>query len=269
LLELIDIGVNLTNSSFRDRIDSIIEDAKNAGVTHQIITGTCLETSSQALSLAKSAAKLEANYLTSTAGCHPHDAKDFKDSDRKKLIELSTQQQVVAIGECGLDFNRNYSPQDVQIDVFKTQIEVALEVDLPLFMHQRDAHDKFIEILSQSYGQTVKGVIHCFTGDKHQLKQCLDLGLYIGVTGWICDERRGSELQEAIKYMPLDRMMVETDSPYLLPRNIKPKPKSRTNVPANLPWVVKQIASILNLSEQAVAKITTNNAQALFALDIK
>lgn len=260
---MIDIGVNLTHPSLQKQLGEITQNAMNAGVIHQIITGTCLESSRQALEIAQT----NSNYFSSTAGCHPHDAKDFKADDGKLLIELSKNSAVVAIGECGLDFNRNYSPQDIQKAVFEQQVAIACEVKLPLFMHQRDAHQTLIEILSQFDGQYTNGIIHCFTGDKQQMKECLDIGLYIGITGWLCDERRGHDLQEALSYLPLDRMMIETDSPFLLPRNIKPKPKSRTNVPENLPWVVKQIASILNITEAFVAEQTTNNTKDFFALN--
>jgi len=263
-MQLVDIGVNLTNKSLRSQLDDIIHHAQNAGVIHQIITGTSLQSSLQAVEITAT----KPDYFSSTAGCHPHDAKDFQDSDEQKLLELSKLSTVVAIGECGLDFNRNYSPQDIQQKVFIRQIEIACEVQLPLFMHQRDAHQRFIEILSDYNGQYKSGVIHCYTGDKKQLKDCLDLGLHIGITGWICDERRSTELQEAIKYLPLDRIMIETDAPYLMPRNITPKAKSRTNVPANLPWIVKQVAELLQLSPEIVAQETTSNAREFFALAI-
>ena len=261
-MELIDIGVNLTNQRLYNQLGDIIQHAKSAGVIHQIITGTSVEDSQRALQISHS----DPDYFSSTAGCHPHDSKDFKSSDEALLMRLAKESSVVAIGECGLDFNRNYSPQDVQQEVFKCQIEIACKVKLPLFMHQRDAHKRFIEILSDYKGLYKTGVIHCFTGDKKQLKDCLDQGLYIGITGWLCDERRGKELQEAIKYLPIDRMMIETDSPYLLPRNIIPKPKSRTNVPANLPWIVTQLAQLLAIDEEIIARETTNNARNFFAL---
>jgi TatD DNase family protein len=261
-MQLIDIGVNLTHPSLYNKLDEITLKAKSAGVIHQIITGTCLNSSLQASEITQS----NPNYFSSTAGCHPHDAKDFTEADEIMLRDLSSNPSVVAIGECGLDFNRNYSPQDIQKTVFEQQIQLACSTKLPLFMHQRDAHDMFVEILTQYSGNYTKGVIHCFTGNKQQMKECLDIGLYIGITGWLCDERRGAELQEALKYLPLDRLMIETDAPFLLPRNIKPKSKSRTNTPENLTWIVKQVASLLNIEEELVATIATNNTKEFFAL---
>lgn len=260
--ELIDIGVNLTNHRLLHQLNDLIAKAKNAGVIHQIITGTSIESSEQALQLTQSIP----GYFSSTAGCHPHDAKDFLPEDIKILHQLASEPSVVAIGECGLDFNRNYSPQDIQKTVFESQIEIAGAVSLPLFMHQRDAHREFIDILSRNKNHFSSGVIHCFTEGKAMLRDYLDLGLYIGITGWLCDERRAIELQEAVKYIPLDRIMVETDSPYLLPRTISPKPKSRTNVPENLPWVVKQLAELLDMEAEMIAEITTQNAKSFFNL---
>jgi len=261
-MQLIDIGVNLTHPSLSNQLDDITLNAKNAGVIHQIITGTCLDTSQRAFEITQS----NPSYFSSTAGCHPHDAKDFTEADAIILKDLSNNPSVVAIGECGLDFNRNYSPQDIQKIVFEQQIQIACSTKLPLFMHQRDAHQTFVDILSQYSGQYTNGVIHCFTGNRQQMKQCLDIGLYIGITGWLCDERRGAELQEALKYLPLDRLMIETDAPFLLPRNIRPKPKGRTNTPDNLIWVVKQIASLLDMKEELVATKATRNTKEFFAL---
>jgi len=259
---LIDIGVNLTNHQLSKQLERITQQAQAAGVIHQVITGTSVESSQEALQISHSLP----DYFSSTAGCHPHDAKDFENHDEQTLYQLAKEPSVVAIGECGLDFNRNYSPQDTQCEVFECQIEIAGKVSLPLFMHQRDAHRQFIEILSSNKNSFNSGVIHCFTEGKEYLKDYLDLGLHIGITGWLCDERRGAALQDAVKYAPLDRIMIETDSPYLLPRTITPKPDSRTNVPANLPWVVKQLAQLLDMKPDMIAKITTNNARSFFGL---
>ena len=261
-MQTIDIGVNLTHQSLYQQLDDVIYNAKQAGVIHQIITGTSLETSTKALEISQN----NLDYFSSTAGCHPHDAKDFNTDDLHLLKDLLDHSSVVAVGECGLDFNRNYSPKNIQEDVFKTQIELACETQLPLFMHQRDAHQRFIEMLSYHKNQFHSGVIHCFTGDKEQLKDCLDLGLYIGITGWLCDERRSLDLQDAVHYIPLDRILIETDSPYLLPRNIHPKSKSRTNVPANIIWVANKLAELLSLPLEQICKETTNNARTLFSL---
>jgi len=261
-MELIDIGVNLTNSRLYHNRNKLKEQAIQAGIHHQIVTGTCLESSIKALQICQE----DPDYYSCTVGCHPHDAKDFRDTHLAQLKDLANSKSAVAIGECGLDFNRNYSPQDVQVEVFQQQINLACQSEMPLFMHQRDAHETLVRILKPFLGKYINGVVHCFTGDKHELKDYLDLGLYVGITGWLCDERRGQELQEALRYAPLDRIMFETDAPYLLPRTIRPRPKSNANVPANLPWVVSKAAQICNQSETELASICTENSRRFFNL---
>lgn len=263
-MQLVDIGVNLTNKSLLSQINQVISDAKTAGIIHQIITGTSTEESILALEIAKT----DINYFSTTAGCHPHDAKDFTNNDIAVLKKLATHSSVVAIGECGLDFNRNFSPPKSQEEVFIKQIELACELQKPLFMHQRDAHMRFIDLISDYKKQLPSGVVHCFTGDKNEMQDYLDLGFYIGITGWICDLRRNQELVDAVKYLPPDRLLIETDAPYLLPRNIAPKPTSRTNTPSNLTWIVDTLAEILSKSASLIAEETTNNARNLFHLTI-
>ncbi len=261
-MALIDIGVNLTNARLYHDREILKNEAIAAGVTHQIITGTCYESSLKAISICEE----DPNYYSATAGCHPHDAKDFTDEHSKGLEKLLQQKCIVAVGECGLDFNRNFSPPDVQHDVFEQQIELGIQTNKPLFLHQRDAHDAFLEHLAP-HNNRIKGVCHCFTEGKNEMKDYLDLGLYIGITGWLCDERRGHSLQEALKYLPLDRLLFETDAPYLLPRTIRPRPKSNKNVSANLPWVLQTAADITGKSTTELATISTNNCHDLFQLD--
>ena len=262
-MRLIDIGVNLTNPRLYSNREQLKSDAINIGIVHQIITGTCLESSRQASNICQE----DPTYYSSTAGCHPHDAKDFRPEHLQELRELLMQRETVAVGECGLDFNRNYSPQETQIDIFKLQIELAIETQMPLFMHQRDAHDTFIATLKPYQEDLVGGVVHCFTGTKTEMMDYLDMGLYVGITGWLCDERRGDDLRAAVRHAPLDRILLETDAPYLLPRTIRPKPKSRTNVPANLPWVVSELAGLVNTTPENIASQTSVNCQRLFKLD--
>ena len=260
-MELIDIGVNLTNARLYYDREQLKQNAIDAGVIHQIITGTCLESSKKALDICLE----DAAYYSSTAGCHPHDAKDFLPEHYQVFKDLSEHNQVVAIGECGLDFNRNYSPQDIQLDVFEQQISLALDTQLPLFLHQRDAHDTFVNSLKAHQG-SLTGVCHCFTGNKDELRDYLDLGFYVGITGWLCDERRGQDLQESLTYAPVDRILLETDAPYLLPRTIRPRPKKNLNVPAYLPWVLEKAAELLKLEPEELAASTTDNCRQLFKL---
>lgn len=258
----IDIGVNLTNKRFDNDREQVISQAESAGVLHQIITGTNITESEQAFQLS-----LEyPGRLFSTAGCHPHDAKDFTAQHYHQLERLVKHSSVVAVGECGLDFNRNFSPPDRQINVFEQQLELASRVNKPVFLHERDAFEQQFEML-QSYLPILKGAVaHCFTGTKQQLNAYLDLGLHIGITGWICDERRGLPLREMVHLIPDDKLMLETDAPYLLPRDLRPKPKSSRNLPQYLPHIAKVIAKLRNTSLESLSMQCFGNTKRFFEL---
>jgi len=259
---LIDIGANLGHESFdRDR-NEVIAAAIAAGVTTMVITGTSVDASRKAAELASS----HPGTLYSTAGIHPHDATLFSAGSRSELKELACLTQVVAIGETGLDFNRNFSPESAQERAFAEQLSLAAEVRLPVFLHQRDAHERFLPILKEQRDSLVRGVVHCFTGSRQELYDYLDLDMYIGITGWVCDERRGLPVQELLQEIPADRLMLETDAPYLLPRTIRPRPKGRRNVPEYLQWILQTVAQSTGRSEADIANETTRNARLFFAL---
>jgi len=261
----IDIGVNLTNKRFDKDRDQIIVQAEAAGVLHQIITGTNLTESEQAFQLSQA----YPGQLFSTAGCHPHDAKNFTDEHYHKLEQLLKQSSVVAVGECGLDFNRNFSPPEQQIKVFEKQLELAVRVNKPVFLHERDAFEQQFEIL-QSYLPRLKGaVVHCFTGNEQQLNAYIELGLSIGITGWVCDERRGLPLKEILHLIPDNKLMLETDAPYLLPRDLRPKPKSSRNLPQYLPHIAKVIAAARNTSLDSLSMQCFDNAKQFFELPLE
>ena len=173
----------------------------------------------------------------------------------------------VAVGECGLDFFRDYSPREAQRHVFEAQLELAASVGRPVFLHQRDAHEEFVATVAPLRGRLVGGVAHCFTGGPAELAAYLDLDLYVGVTGWLCDERRGSELRAAVPLIPLARLLVETDAPYLLPRDLVPRPKNRRNEPQFLRHVLERVATLRNEPVESVAAATTENAERLFGLE--
>ena len=253
---LIDIGANLTHSSFKEDLGGVISRARAAGVESIVITGTTVAESREAAQLA------ERFDLYSTVGIHPHHARDFKGVS--ELREIAAHPRVVAIGECGLDFNRNYSPHPAQEECFTAQLELGLSLKKPLFLHSRDAHPRFSEIL-RSF-KVERAVAHCFTGERDELRACLDLGLYVGITGWICDERRGRHLVELVREVPRDRLLVETDAPYLTPRDMRPQPKARRNEPAFLPHIVKAVARAMGRGADEVAAETARNARALFGL---
>ncbi len=259
---MIDIGANLTHQSFQEDYDSVIAAACEAGLAHIIVTGTDLDSSSAAQELAEQRPDL----LSCTAGFHPHVAQQVDEQSFAALVQLAQHRQVVAIGETGLDFNRNYSPPEAQIRAFERHLQLAAELNKPLFLHQRDAHEAFHALLQRYRPSLVGGVVHCFTDSESALQAYLGLDMYIGITGWICDERRGLELQGIVRQIPLDRLLVETDAPYLLPRTITPKPKSRRNEPKYLTEVVRAIAEHSDHSAQQVAEAAASNARELFAL---
>jgi TatD DNase family protein len=261
-LDLIDIGSNLTHDSFAADRDAVMARALQAGVRRQIITGADLESSHQAAALAAQ----HAGRLWSTAGVHPHHAQSFSGSQHDELIELLLLKQVVAAGECGLDYFRNLSPPAAQRQAFIAQLEIAAQAGRPVFLHQRDAHGDFVAILQDFAGRLHGGVAHCFTGGEIELDAYLALGLYIGITGWACDERRGLELRRSIPRIPLDKLLIETDAPYLLPRDLSPQPKSRRNEPAYLPHIAATVANLRGESMETIGAATTRNAVVLFGL---
>lgn len=263
---MIDIGVNLGNSQLRHQIPEVLENAYNAGIEQMLVTGTDLQASREALEICQQYSVAGYPVLHSTAGVHPHDAREWNDETAKQLCALLNNPRVVAVGETGLDFNRNYSPREDQIRAFKAQLEIAMDIQKPLFLHERDAFETQIEILQDLGNKLPPVVIHCFTGNRASLDAYLDCGFYTGITGWVCDERRGRELSEIVSTIPLDRLMIETDAPFLLPRNIEPKPESRTNYPAYLPWVVKKLAECYGLNPQIIADTTAANARRFFRI---
>jgi len=236
--EYIDIGVNLTNKSLMQDIDAVLHRARQAGVSQLVVTGTSLEESRAATALCQR----YPDQLVCTAGVHPHHASDWLEDYADIFRDMAASEQVRAIGETGLDFNRDFSPREKQIEVFHQQLSLACELNKPVFTHQRDAHDSFIAILREYRHRLDKVVVHCFTDDKTALDDCLALDCHIGITGWVCDERRGTELQQLLKYIPENRLMIETDAPYLLPRDLVPKPKSRINEPQYLPHIAERVA---------------------------
>lgn len=258
--KLIDIGVNLTNSAFQKDLPDVITRASEQGVRGIIVTGTDVEESEQAYQLTQQ----YPNQLFSTAGIHPHDAKTVTSESLSIIRSLARQPEVVAIGECGLDFNRDYSPRPIQEKVFAQQLELAVELNMPVFMHERDANERFIAILKEYRSQLPAAVLHCFTGSEEDLTACLDLDLHIGITGWICDERRGGHLVDLVKQIPGDRLMLETDAPYLLPRDLKPEPKSRRNEPCYLPHIAQAIALARNESVTSLMSASFSTTEKFF-----
>jgi TatD DNase family protein len=260
---LIDIGINLTHDSYdRDR-EAVIERARAAGVVQMLVTGATLAGTRAAVEIARA----HPGRLFATAGVHPHHASDLDDDALSELTGLVRHPEVVAVGECGLDYFRNFSPREAQRHAFHRQLELAASVGKPVFLHQRDAHEDFLAILRE-HASAWRGVAHCFTGSAAQLHAYLELGLAIGITGWACDERRGTHLSALLPQVPPERLLLETDGPYLLPRDLTPKPASRRNEPAYLPHIAAAVARARGEPLAALARSSTAAARALFALPL-
>ena len=263
-MNLIDIGANLTHKSFEHDFQQVVDDARSAGLKHIILTGTDLATSEAASRFATATP----DFFSATAGFHPHVARSFDDEAQLAITRLCGLEEVVAVGETGLDFNLNFSPRRNQLACFERHLEIAAAAGKPMFLHQRDAHEDFLALLRSHREHIVGGVVHCFTDSLAALRDYLDLGMHIGITGWICDERRGDELKDTARYIPLDRLLLETDSPYLLPRTLKPKPSGRRNEPKHLPAVLEQVAACTGNDAKEIANQTTANAIRLFGLQV-
>jgi TatD DNase family protein len=260
--KLIDIGANLTHDSFDHDRELVVARAHEQGVTRMIITGASVSGSRDAIALAKQAPEK----FWATAGVHPHHAGDYTALSTDELHSLATTDCVVAIGECGLDYFRDFSPRDAQREAFAAQLEIAVELQKPIFLHQRDAHEDFIAILKNYIDKIPGGVAHCFTGNTEQMQNYLDMNLHIGVTGWICDERRGADLQAAVASLPLERVLLETDAPYLMPRDLPEKPDKRRNEPATLQHILHSVANLMNIEAEELAAAATRNTEVLFGI---
>jgi len=259
---LIDIGANLAHDSFDDDRDDVLRRAAAAGVARIVVTGSSEHSN-------RDAARLAAEHpgiLFAAPGVHPHHASDYSERSEAQIRQLAAAGKIVAVGECGLDYFRNFSPRAAQLDAFRSQLEVAADTSLPAFLHQRDAHDDFVEVLEPMLPNIPRAVAHCFTGEHESLREYLALGLYIGITGWICDERRGAHLKDIVGAIPDDRIMIETDAPYLLPRTLAPKPATRRNEPMHLVEILRVVAEARGQDPQHVAHITTRNAERFFGL---
>lgn len=261
-MQLVDIGANLTAEAFQNDVHQVIAEAHECGVTRMVLTGSDAADSKAAAALAES----YSSQLWSTAGIHPHMAKSFDDNSIETLTELLALPQVVAVGETGLDYNRNFSEPEQQKTSFEAHLKLAVETKLPMFLHQRDAHDDFLSLLQKYRADLGPVVVHCFTGEENELDDYLALDCHIGITGWICDERRGHHLRDFVGKIPADKLMIETDAPYLLPRDLKPKPKSRRNVPKYLPHICEVIAECRGVDAATLAEQTSATATAFFNL---
>ncbi|MEP1446489.1 MAG: TatD family hydrolase [Paraglaciecola sp.] len=255
-----DIGVNFTDP--RLSFEAVFERALAADVSQIIITGTNLDKSHKATQLARQ----YPSHLFTTIGVHPHDASQFTQQTVNDLRALAKSSQVVAMGECGLDFNRNFSTPEQQLFAFEEQLKLACELGLPVFLHERDAFESQIDLLTYYRAQLKGGVVHCFTGNSEQMHRYLDLDLFIGITGWVCDLKRGQDLREALKTLPLDRILLETDAPYLRPKSLANNRKvdQGNNEPAYLPYIAAQVAELMEIDTETLKVACQTNSQKLF-----
>lgn len=281
---IVDIGANLTNKKFSRDLDQVIQRARDAGVTKIMVTGTSLHSTKEALRLTR----LYPNTLYSTAGIHPHDAKSWEEDTYSELESVARCTECVAVGECGLDFNRNFSPPDVQISVFEKQVELACKLGKPLFLHERDAHTQMVHILQSNIDRLPACVIHCFTGTKEEARVYLEMGCYIGLTGYLWKDKSENGVRKLLEEgaIPLDKLLVETDAPFMypntraskLPQHIKDCLTERSvtflqryctfqrNEPCSLPVTIEMIAAYMNKTAEEVALATTFNALKVFGL---
>ena len=259
---MIDIGANLTNSVFTDDLGEVLNRAKREGVQHIVVTGTNIQESQYAIALATK----HGAYLSATVGIHPHNADGVKSDWLDTLEELTSSPHVVAVGEMGLDFCRNYSGRDAQRQVFEAQLDLAARVELPVFVHDRDTDGEVLAVLRR-YAPT-KCVVHCFTGNADELDGYIEEDFYIGVTGWICDERRGEELRRLAHRIPIDRLLVETDAPYLLSRTMSKVLGTRRNEPAYLKFVIAELARFRRCPESEIRDASVENACRFFDIEL-
>ena len=258
MTEFIDIGANLFSDQFKGREEEITAAAQAAG-TDFIITGSSMQSSIAAAGFAKTHGGIYA-----TAGIHPHAARHADKKTIPALEKLLEDENVVAVGECGLDYDRMFSPKDVQQRVFEEHLELAERTGKPLFLHERAAADDFYTQLAAHPDLCKRAVVHCYTGDRKTAERYLSLGCFIGITGWICDDRRNAELLGAVKIIPLDRLMAETDAPYLIPRGIKGL--KNPNLPQNISYVVKKIAEVRAVNYNALKQKLLENTRKFFGL---
>jgi len=258
----IDIGCNLGHDSFERDRHEVVQRALDAGVAQMVLTGASVAGSERARELA---AEHPAR-MVATAGVHPHLAAEVDDDALARLKALHALDLVAAVGECGLDYFRDISPRPVQQRAFERQLGLAEACGKPVFLHQRDAHADFRAILAEFRDRLGPVVVHCFTDSRQAMYDYLDLDCHIGITGWVCDERRGRPLKEIVPEVPVERLMLETDAPYLKPRNLRPKARTHRNEPCWLPWIGGTVAALLGVSPRLLAEKTSANARRFFGL---
>ena len=258
---LADSCFNLTHDSFDHDLFDVIEEAQNEGIEYFFTP------SSSKLDIEKifyATEKISNLYVG--VGIHPHHASEINLQTADEFKAYAMHKKVVAIGEIGLDYFRNFQSPSIQKKCFDLFLGIATDIHKPVFLHHREAFNDFYPMVKNALPNLPQSIVHCFTGTKDELKAFLDLGLYIGITGWICDPKRGMDVRGLLKYIPTDRLIVETDAPYLMPKNLAVKPKNRRNEPKYLINVVEEISSATNIKAQTIAEASTKNFKSLFGV---
>lgn len=254
-MKYIDVGVNLLSNKFSGNIEEILEDSFCNDIEAMILTGTSVNNSKAAMNLVNTFHSYSLYY---TVGIHPESANVNLNKNYLGQLRKLIGQKCVAIGETGLDYSKSYCNKKKQLEVFEEHIKLSIEFNKPLFLHERNASDDFVMMLNK-YKGFIKGVVHCYTDNRETAEKINDLGLYFGITGWICDCARNSNLLEAIKIIPIDKLLVETDSPFLHPHH-----SLHVNTPKNIKLIVSEIAKILNKNEENLAEILLENTKKFF-----
>ncbi len=253
---LIDSHAHLDGGQFANDLNETVERATANGISHILTIGCDLESSAASITVAE-----QFEQIYAAVGVHPHDATEINDNALQKLKAMLDHPKVVALGEIGLDYYRDRSPRDIQREAFRQQIRLADETGKPIIVHDRDAHAEVIEILHEESAEKTGGVLHCFSGDLEMAKQCLDLGFYLSFTGTITYPKNNA-IREIIKAIPIDRMLVETDCPYLSPQKFRGK----RNEPAYVRYTAEKMAEIKGLTIADVARVTSRNCHDLFGI---
>lgn len=254
---LFDTHAHLNAEQYEEDLEVVIERAQAEGVSNIVVVGFDKPTITKAIQLADSYA-----FIYAAVGWHPVDAIDMTEEDLAWLEELAAHPKVVALGEMGLDYHWDKSPKDIQKEVFRKQIALAKRVKLPIIIHNREATQDIVNILKEEGAEEVGGIMHCFSGSEETAKECMEMNFYISFGGPVTF-KNAKNVKEVATQIPLDRLLVETDCPYLTPHPYRGK----RNEPGYVKLVAEQIAELKNLSFEEIAKITTKNAKKLFGID--
>lgn len=255
---IIDSHAHLDDIRFDQDREQVIREIREAGIDRLINVGSDMESSIASYEMSK-----KYDFVYATAGIHPHDASSYSAENEEKLIQLLGEDKVVAIGEIGLDFYYDFSPRDVQLEVFIRQIEIANKLSIPMVIHDREAHKPVFDSLRKYKDPSIKGVFHSYSGSKEMIPQALEMNFYLSFNG-ITTFKNARNVHEAVRYTPLDRLLIETDSPYLTPA----PNRGKRNDSSNVIYVAKAIAEIKKITVEEVYEATWNNANDLFSLPV-